>query len=408
MTSAAPTGLVTIGRQAWRNRGARALAAVHLVDCVGNGVYFGTFALYLRQVVQLSSIQVGVLLGAGSVLGLVASLGVGRATDRADARAILTCLLAAIGATFAVMQVSAGHEVVVASCALIATALHFCCPAPFVTLIGANFGLVPPGMGRAFVRSIGNLGMAAGAAGAAVVLASLGQGALRYSPGLDALSFLLAAVGLRWVASSPVSTAKAETRRRHAIREPGMVIFVAATAFAGLHSSLLSIGFPLWIATDRHLPVWIAPALVGINTAMVFFFQVRAAAIADRGDGSAVAATRAAAGLVVAAAVGLWVSPIAGAALAVLVGAYVLVTVAELLQNAAFFHFTFSLGPESRRAEYASALHVSQIAESAIGPAAFGFVLQVGGGRVWLVAAGVMTGVILVYKRAFLRLEASS
>jgi hypothetical protein len=112
--------------------------------------------------------------------------------------------------------------------------------------------------------------------------------------------------------------------------------------------------------------------------------------------------------LVVTAAVGLLISPRGGAELALLVGAYVLVTVAELLQNAAFFHFTFSLGPESRRAEYASALHVSQIAESAIGPAAFGYVLQVGGGRVWLVAAGVMTGVILVYKRAFLRLEASN
>ena len=96
MTAPAPTGLTAIGGQAWRNKGARALAAVHLVDCLGNGVYFGTFALYLRQVVQLSSIQVGVLLGAGKVLGLVASLGVGRATDRVDARAILTGLLAAI------------------------------------------------------------------------------------------------------------------------------------------------------------------------------------------------------------------------------------------------------------------------------------------------------------------------
>ncbi len=53
MTAPAPTGLTAIGGQAWRNKGARALAAVHLVDCLGNGVYFGTFALYLRQVVQL-------------------------------------------------------------------------------------------------------------------------------------------------------------------------------------------------------------------------------------------------------------------------------------------------------------------------------------------------------------------
>lgn len=47
MTPPAPTDLTVIGGQAWRNKGARALAAVHLVDCLGNGVYFGTFALYL-------------------------------------------------------------------------------------------------------------------------------------------------------------------------------------------------------------------------------------------------------------------------------------------------------------------------------------------------------------------------
>ncbi|MGZ4586822.1 MAG: hypothetical protein ACXVX9_03340 [Mycobacteriaceae bacterium] len=37
-------------------------------------------------------------------MGLLASLGVGRATDRVDARAILTGLLAAIGATFAAVR----------------------------------------------------------------------------------------------------------------------------------------------------------------------------------------------------------------------------------------------------------------------------------------------------------------
>ena len=74
---------------AWREtRGrpdARKLVVLHMVDCVGNGVYFSTFALYLNRHAGLGAWTIGTGLSVGAACGLASNLVVGRIADSARA-----------------------------------------------------------------------------------------------------------------------------------------------------------------------------------------------------------------------------------------------------------------------------------------------------------------------------------
>lgn len=90
--------------RAWRDTGghsdARRLVALHMIDCVGNGLQFSTLALYLNRQTGLSVWQIGLGLAVGGGSGLLSNLLSGRLADVWGGRRLLTGLLVSLGGAF--------------------------------------------------------------------------------------------------------------------------------------------------------------------------------------------------------------------------------------------------------------------------------------------------------------------
>ncbi len=398
---------------AWRDtRGrpdARKLVVLHMVDCVGNGVYFSTFALYLNRHAGLSTWTIGTGLSVGAAFGLLSNLGVGRIADSVGSRKILAFLLLALSVVFCTLPLVCNLvSLLVFSVAF--SALHFSCAAPFVALIGAAFPGSDRARGRALIRSFGNVGMAVGAALSAGLLAVAAKFFLTASPYVNAASFALTGI---IVITLGIGTGKNHRERRpraaglHAVILPGMPMMLLVTCILGLHSSLLAVGVPLWISVTHLVPAWLIPALIGLNTVVVVALQVSAAEYAGRSFGSAVQASRIAGLFGVAACAILAASALHRSyviAAVTLVFGFALLTVMELLQNGATFFFGLNLGPDERRAEYASAFNVTEIIEGTAGPLLIGAVFARQTPWSWLVFAGMIAIATVAYAQVAARL----
>jgi MFS family permease len=394
--------------QVWRSTAgqpnARRLVVLHVLDCVGNGVQFSTFALYLNRHAGLSPWTIGLGLAVGGGCGLLSNLVVGRLTDAWGGRRVLSTLLVALGLAFTLLPLVDSLSRLVAF-SILYSILHFGCAAPFISLISAAFPASDRARGRALIRSFGNAGMAVGAAVSAGLLALAPAGYLAASPFVNAVSFVVAGL---IVTRLRVGSRPGEPVRRppsaglHAVTSRGLPTMVAVTSVLGLHSSLLAMGVPLWISVTRVLPAWTVPALIGLNTLLVIALQVPAADRAGRSFGSAVTASRVAGGIgaggcaVLAASV--W-RPAPLVATAAVVLGFVLLTAMELLQNGAYFFLSLNLGPDERRAEYASAFQLTQIVEGILGPLAIGAAFAVPSAWSWLAFAAVIIAASALYQR---------
>lgn len=408
-------------RSAWRDSraqpDARRLVVIHVVDCIGNGVQFSTLALYLNRQSGLSVWQIGLGLAIGGAFGLLSNLASGRLSDRWGGRRLLAGLLIGLGLAFCLLPLVRGGSQFVAF-SIVYSLLHFACGAPFMSLIGDAFGSGQRAQGRAMIRSLGNAGMTFGAGLSALFLGIAAETFLRWSPAVNAVSFLIAGLlVLRLKIGGPKAapvvlepaaepalqpaTAPAAPRSHwHAAFERGMPGLILSTAVLGLHSSLLATGVPLWISSTHVVPSWVIPVLIGLNTILVVLFQVPAAARSGESFTSAISGSRLA-GIIAALAccvlsISLWPDSTVLATLILLTG-FLLLTATELLQNGAAFYLGLSLGPDERRGEYASAFHVTQILESILGPLAIGAVLSGQNGSSWLVFAGVSLVAVLAY-----------
>lgn len=399
---AASMTLARSWRDARGNPDARRLVAIHVVDCVGNGVQFCTLALYLNRQSGLSVWQIGLGLAVGGAVGLVSNLVAGRLSDRWGGRRLLSSLLISLGVVFFLLPLVRGLVAFIAF-AIAYSLLHFSCGAPFMSLIGEAFSTRDRARGRAMVRSFGNAGMALGAAASAILLAADADGFLKSSPFINGVSFLLAGLMVTrlGVGGTPRRPAGAtETGWPHAALEPGMPAMIFTTSVLGLHSSLLAVGIPLWISATRVVPPWLIPVLIGLNTVLVVAFQVAAAERAGRSFRAAVSGSRLA-GLIGAAAcavlsMSLWPRSSLLAGL-ILVAGFLMLTATELLQNGAAFYLGLNLGPDDRRGEYASAFHVTQIVEGVLGPFLIGAAFAGAHGRSWLIFTGGMLVASLCY-----------
>lgn len=398
--------------ETWRetrgNTDARRLIALHVVDAVGNGIHFSTFALYLNRHSGLDSWTIGLGLGTGAACGLVSNLVVGRVADTAGPKRVLAVLLMSLSLVFCALPLVTGLASLMAF-AVVYSVLHFACGGPFVSLIGAAFPMKDRAKGRALIRSFGNTGMAVGAGLSAGLLALVPGGFLAASPYVNALSFGLAAVLVLTlsIGARPEPGARPSGAGLHAVFLPGMPLMLLTTAILGLHSSLLAVGVPLWISITHAVPAWWVALLIGLNTVLVMVFQVPAAEYAGRNYASAVSASRlagviGAAGCVVFA-VSLWDrwSPLVPIAL---ISGFVLLTVMELYQNGAVFFLSLNLGSDERRAEYASAFNVTQIVESTAGPLLIGAVFVWQSVWSWLTFAVLIMSAVAIYQLVSARL----
>ena len=367
----------------------RVLAAATLVNTFGNGLMFTASALYFTRIVGLSAAQVGIGLTVAGIVGLFAGMPVGHAADRMGPREMQLLLLSAM--TVLVL----GYIVVTTFWQFVAVA---CC----VSLLDAGSRsargaliarAMPPDRrvyARAYLRSVTNLGIAAGAACAGIALHLDTATAYRTLIVVDAMTFLLAGLVMRQLPRvAPVS-------REHAaspwlvLRDRPYVAMVLTSSVLGLHFGLIEIGVPLWVANHTDAPRSLVSALFIINTVAIVLFQVRVSRGVDVPAAGARAMWRAGwvlfvACLLFASADGLG----AWQAAAVLVVAALVHVVGEILQSAGSFCLNIELAPEHAQGQYQGLAGTGMALSMMLAPSVVAF-LPLGLGRPGWVVLGVV------------------
>jgi MFS family permease len=346
----------------------RLLAASTFASSFGFGAFTAGTTLFFVRSVGLTAHQVGIGLAAAGVAGLVTVVGIGALSDRFGSRELSVILAVA-------------EAILLFSYALVHSFAAFL---PVVVLLGViergagvvRNALIAGVVGRegrvrimAYQRAVFNAGVSIGMLAAVVPLqfdTRVGYLSLVFVNALSAL--VAAAITVRLPRVQP--TQGGDLRERwSAIRDHRYIGVACLSGMLLVHTSVLSIGIPLWVATHTHAPKSIVAVLFLINTILAILFQVAASRGADTLPGAARAALRG--GIVLlpacillglAGSLSLWPS------IAVLVAGVVMVTAGELLTSVASWGFSFQLANPRYQGKYQGVFSLGTSIQSVIGP----------------------------------------
>lgn len=363
----------------------RRLLTVTLVDTVGRGAFFTLTSLYLTQIVGLRAVTVGLALTVAGAVGVVSSLTFGHLADRFSSRRMLV-VLHLVQAAALVSYVAVRD---LASLVLVASVVTFAQQGGS-SVRSAAVGRAFPGEDRvrirATMRTVTNIGIAAGTALAAIPLAVDTGAAYRSTMAAAGVLFLASALMLLGLpaarvdarsgaAAAPAAEGRAATEaeagaataagsdaggsRRAATggpspyRDAGFLGVTVLSGVFGIQFGLFEVAVPLWVVGHTRAPDVLVSPLLLVNTALVIALQVRM----SRGTGDVRGAGRvmARAGWLMAAACALWaaagpLSPLA--ATLVLLTAAAVHTLAEITSSAAGWSLSFELAAPERLGAY--------------------------------------------------------
>jgi MFS family permease len=333
----------------------RTLTTATLINTAGHGLTLSIAVIYYTRVVGLPAPQVGVAMSVAALVGLVAATPLGHLADRIGPRETAVAAVAASGLiTFALLVVRGFWPLLLVLCAwaLTESASHSARGA----VIGELFSPEQRVRGRAYLRSVTNIGIMVGTAFAGIGLQLDTPAAYRWLVAGDAVSFLLTAlilVRLPHVAPVPRQLGVPVLE---ALRDRPYLVVAVLNGVLAVHYGIFEVAVPLWVVEHTSAPRWTVAVLFVLNTIAVVFFQVRA----SRGTEATPLAARAmrASGLIVAAACLLYAAAAgrsAWLAVAVLTAAALVHVTGELLHAAGGFALSYNLAPEGRHGQYQGA-----------------------------------------------------
>lgn len=345
----------------------RPLALATLLSRVGNGLLMTISVLYFTRIVGLSIAQVGLGLTVAGLFGLLASIPFGHLADRWGPRTlfvVLSLLLSLLALLYLV----------------IGTFWQFLAVATAVTVLdrGSNavrFALiagVTQGServaARAYLRSMTNIGVTAGAGVGAIALSFGTATSYKLMYGVYVVLGVIAALvvlAVPRVAPQPRTDGPVWV----ALRDRGYLAVSGLNAAISIHYSVIDIAIPLWVVEHTNAPHWAAALPLIVNAAGVAVLQVRSArGIVD--TASAARATRTA-GLLLLASMVLFATASAGdavVAIAVLVVAASVQVAGELLQSSGSFLLGFDLAAEHAQGQYQGVWNTSTSVSSMVAP----------------------------------------
>ncbi|MGY0232509.1 MFS transporter [Longispora urticae] len=382
---------------------ARIITLATLVNTFGNGAYLSCSVLFLTRSVGLTPVQLGVGLSIAAVLGTVLSAPLGYVADRVGPKGTQIGALLACALVYAGMVLVTGFWSFVVLACLIAVGEATVKGAAGAMIAGA----VPPDQRlelRAFVRSVNNGGIALGTlVGGIPLLLDIRAAYVAMLLG-NACTFVLAAAILSRAARVPVLPVPADGPRMVALRDRPFLVFTAIDGFmASAYNEIISLGLPLWLATQRHAPLWLVTVALLVNTVGCVTLQVWA----SRGvDGIRDAARIGRRGAMVVGVACVLYGLTAGLpvwAVAVLVvvasGVHVL---GELWLSTATFSVVFGLAPDWAQGQYQGTYAMGRQFGNMVTPPLLA-VLVASGGRFGWVGMGALFGAAGVVYPAVVR-----
>ncbi|MEV2218642.1 MFS transporter [Nocardia vinacea] len=369
---------------------ARTLACAILITAIGNGLYLAGAVLFLTRSVGLSGTDVGIGLTIAGVTGLGAGPAVGHLADRFGAREVyLVTLTAEALATGSLALVhSFAAFVVVAAAVDIAEQGSRAVRGALIARVGGP----ERARLRGYLRSVTNIGVALGAAGAGLAIRSDTRTAYLALILVDAASFLLTAL---IIARIPRQSSLPRIDRDHSMR-PGRLDlpFLAVTTVYGVLSlqyAVLTVALPLWIVTHTAAPAWLVSPLLLTNTVLVVGLQVRAGRRVDS-IADAIAITRQGAVLL---ALGCLLFCVSGAvspvfAALALTLAVTVHTLGEIGQAAGEFEVSFALAPDHAQGRYQGIFGMGTGVFIAAAPALLSVICIDWGRAGWILLGGIL------------------
>ncbi|MCU1594451.1 MAG: hypothetical protein JWO12_1843 [Frankiales bacterium] len=376
----------------------RLLAIAALVNTLGNGLFYTSAALFYTRSVGLSPGQVGLGLTVAGLLGLLVGIPAGHLADLRGAREVLVVTLvleAAAMSSFALVHGFPGF--------LAASIAYICVDkasnAVRQGLIASAFPAEERVSGRAYLRSVTNLGIGVGSAIAGVAIAIDTREAYVAMVLADALTYLGCAAVIARLPRREGAVRKAEEGGMLiALRDRPYLAVTAVGAVLNMHYVLLEIAVPLWVDRYTSAPRWTVALLFLLNTACCVLLQVRMSRSAH--DVPSSARTQRTGGLLVAASCVVFaLSEDRSAALAVgvLVVAALVNVAGELLQASGSWGLGFGLAPETSQGQYQGLYSTGFAAANMLGPVVVTATVIAWGTPGWLLmgavfaAAGIVT-----------------
>ncbi|AWT40993.1 hypothetical protein DMT42_00640 [Streptomyces actuosus] len=358
---------------------------------VGDGLWFSMWAVYLTAVQGVPAATMGLAMGLGGGLGLLAALPVGTLTDRLGARETLvavTVLRAAFSLTF--LATHTFWPLLVA--AALFTSMETAAKGSKVALVHL---LVPerdclPVLARA--RVVQHILYAAGAGAAAWVLSRQSAAPYHGAVVVNSLTFVVSAALLARLPHVPPVPATRRHLSTEALRNIPFTAIMSSTALLALCWALLSSGLPLWLKEDTTAPVWIAPLSVLASSLLIALFQVRVTRTGQRLAGAVRSSWRASVALAACClvfAAAAWPAGPAVAAVVVLAG-LALHVLGELYYVAARWGLSIKLMAHGAQGQYQAVAATTEGAVVAIGPALVVTLISGAGGAGWGILALIL------------------
>jgi MFS family permease len=370
-----------------RSRVQRVFLVVLLINVYGTGLIVTAMTLYAIRVVHLTAERSGLALTIAGLVGLLASMPMGRLADRRGPRVVLALSLLVVGAAAASYVFFAHSFVSYLIVAIVdGSALSSSLTANVALL--RRVGGYDATTFRSQANAIVNLGMAFGIATAGVAIQLNTVNAYRALFLGNALSCLIAvAVLSRLPKFEPLPGAHEESPFT-ALRDRPFVGYTMLSGALYMQYFVLGLLLPVWVVFHTNAPRWSVSAFMIINTVMVVLFQVRVGRTVQTMRQAGAAIRRAGMiFLVSCSAMGLAAGLPGWGALLLLAGAVVLHTYGELWQSSATFALDFGLAPPHAQGQYQGLLSMGNFAGQALSPLILvGLVLS--GGRLGFVLLG--------------------
>ncbi|GLY30936.1 MFS transporter [Kineosporia sp. NBRC 101731] len=345
----------------------RLLAVATLVNMTGYGIYLTAGVLYFTRIVDLSAGQIGAGLSAAGAVALLSGIPAGHLADRLGARSVYTATLL-IGAV-AMAGLCVANDfwsfLIFVSLGSIAQTAGPAARSPLIQEYGGD----RPAKFRGYLRSVTNLGIAAGALFAgwgvavdtdnAYVLLIAGS-ALSYAACAAIVLFLPrvaprpSGAGPRWIA----------------LRDRPYLVLTVLDGLMAVQYRVLTAAVPLWLVSRTDTPHWTVSAVMLVNTAIVVLFQVRVGSGVDTPGAGANAFRKAGfAFFISCAAISLMAGAATWLAMLLLLTAVVVHTIGEIWHSAGGFELSFTLAPAHAVGQYQGLFGMGLGLGVSIGPA---------------------------------------
>ncbi|KOX14636.1 MFS transporter [Micromonospora profundi] len=374
----------------------RTLAIAALVDSIGSGLFLALLPVFVVTELHVPAVQVGLVVGAASVFGLVSPFPAGHLADRFGAAPVWSGLLvtrAACYTGFLFVDSLVQYAVIACLCTMLDRASGTVQQTYVVCLAaGSNRS-----ESMAALRTVKNIGLSVGLVGAGGLIAIGGRGAFLAGFAVNAASYLVLLTTVRTIerrrragmataAPAPVQQAvpdlTASPSAAHGagpppvlggpaspLRNRAYVLLTAGNAILLLHDSVLFTLLPLWVITRTSLPHGLVGPLLALNTVLTVAVQVPLTRWSDGVTAARRMLLLATVPLLGACALFAASEPAPQlVAILLVAAAVVLLTAGENLHTVGAFELAHQLAPDRFAGRYLGLFNVGVSAQMVFGP----------------------------------------